>query len=147
MTSCYVFLLCGLHLLAQVPRDSLVQFSQQFIGKPYCYGSYNPSKGFDCSGFVYYVFQHYQIKVPRSSKDYAFFGEVVTLDSCKAGDVLVFKKPGHVGIVVANTKSTLKFIHSSSDKRHSGVKISDFYAFGAYRQRFVKVVRIKELID
>ena len=39
-----------------ISGDSILNFSKSFIGTNYCYGSCEPKKGFDCSGFVYYVF-------------------------------------------------------------------------------------------
>jgi cell wall-associated NlpC family hydrolase len=44
--------------------EELVKFAKTLIGVPYLYGSTNPKKGFDCSGFITYVFNHFQIKVP-----------------------------------------------------------------------------------
>ncbi|HEX6845699.1 MAG TPA: NlpC/P60 family protein, partial [Chitinophagaceae bacterium] len=47
--------------------DSLVAFGKSLVGTPYLYASSDPSKGFDCSGFITYVFNHFGIAVPRSS--------------------------------------------------------------------------------
>ncbi|MER3464122.1 MAG: glycoside hydrolase, partial [Chitinophagaceae bacterium] len=47
--------------------DSIVSFSKTLIGTPYRYGSTDPKVGFDCSGFITYVFNHFSISVPRSS--------------------------------------------------------------------------------
>jgi cell wall-associated NlpC family hydrolase len=47
--------------------DELVDFAETLQGIPYKYGSNNPKTGFDCSGFVSYVFNHFGISVPRSS--------------------------------------------------------------------------------
>lgn len=122
--------------------DSLIEFSKKFIGVKYKYATANPKKGFDCSGFVYYVFNYLNIQVPRSSKLYYNFGQTIKLDSCKIGDVLLFEKPGHVGIVLKNQNDSLLFIHASSDKRNGGVKISNFYNFNNYKNRFVKAIRV-----
>lgn len=122
--------------------DSLIEFSKKFIGVKYKYATANPKKGFDCSGFVYYVFNYLNIQVPRSSKLYYNFGQTIKLDSCKIGDVLLFEKPGHVGIVLKNQNDSLLFIHASSDKRNGGVKISNFNNFNNYKNRFVKAIRV-----
>lgn len=129
--------------------DSLVFFSKKYIGTHYKYASINPSKGFDCSGFVYYVFHHFNIKVPRSSIDYGTIGKAINPDSAKIGDVIVFtgtnsknRTPGHVGIVISNMGEELQFIHSSSNKKHSGVKISSYKESPYYEKRFLKIVRI-----
>lgn len=134
-------------LVAQVKTkaDSVIDFATKHIGVRYKYATANPKKGFDCSGFVNFVFNEFGIQVPRSSKLFHQFGINVKLDSCRKGDVLLFEKPGHVGIVTFHAKDSLQFIHASSDKRHGGVKISEFYSFSNYKKRFVKVIRVPNL--
>lgn len=132
--------------------DSLVCFSKKYIGTHYKYASINPSVGFDCSGFVYYIFSHFNIKAPRSSIDYATVGKTIHPDSFKIGDVIVFtgtnsknRTPGHVGIIISNFGEELIFIHSSSNKKHSGVKISSYKDSPYYEKRFLKIVRITKV--
>lgn len=132
-----------------IPIDSLVSFAKKQIGIKYCYANCKPSTGFDCSGFVYYVFGHFNLKVPRSSMDYEKAGKIISIDSCKIGDVIVFtgtnaknRKSGHVGIILSNPGEEIKFIHSSSSKKGSGVKISTFKDSPYYKIRFIKVVRV-----
>src|ERR1700741_3340675 len=60
-------------------RCDLVDFAETFIGTPYKYGSTDPSVGFDCSCFIYYVFSHFNIKVPRSSVEYTDLGTEVSM--------------------------------------------------------------------
>lgn len=129
--------------------DSLVSFCKKHIGTHYKYGSINPSTGFDCSGFVYHVFSHFNIKVPRSSIDYLNTGKTIHPDSFKIGDIIVFtgtnsknRNPGHVGIIMSNAGDELLFIHSSSNKKHSGVKLSTYKESPYYEKRFLKIVRI-----
>ncbi len=57
-----------------VKRDSLVSFAKSLLGIPYLYGSIDPARGFDCSGFITYVFSHFNIVVPRSSYEFANLG-------------------------------------------------------------------------
>lgn len=135
-----------------VNKDSLVNFSKAQLGKNYNYANCSPQTGFDCSGFVYYVFSHFKVAVPRSSSEYGKFGKEIPMDSCKTGDVIVFtgtnasiRKPGHVGIILTGGKDP-SFIHSSSDKRTPGVKISDFKASPNYRKRFIRIVRVCQVI-
>lgn len=132
-----------------IHADSLIKFSKQHLGTKYNYANCSPSDGFDCSGFVYFVFSHFNIKVPRSSSDYSHFGKPVPLDSAKIGDVIVFtgtdpknRRPGHVGIVISKPGEEILFIHSSSDKRNSGIKISNYNASPNYKKRFLKIVRV-----
>jgi cell wall-associated NlpC family hydrolase len=132
-----------------IPIDSLVEYSKMYLGTPYRYGSCSPKNGFDCSGFVYFVFNHFKIKTPRSSIDYLNYGKHIEIDSCKAGDIIVFtgtnaknRKPGHVGIIISKYGEELQFIHSSSNKKNGGVKLSTFTESPYYRVRFLKIVRI-----
>lgn len=135
-----------------ISADSLISFAKTQIGKNYCYANASPDGGFDCSGFVYFVFSHYNIKVPRSSKEYKNYGEKIALDSAKAGDVIVFtgtnakfRSPGHVGIIISSKDGIPTFIHSSSGKK-KGVIISDFLESPYYKQRFIKVVRVGAIL-
>src|ERR1700712_1582669 len=48
----------------------LVNYACSLAGTPYKYASTDPRQGFDCSGFVTYVFNHFHIMVPRTSVDF-----------------------------------------------------------------------------
>ena len=122
------------------------------LGISYKYASCNPKIGFDCSGFVYYVFNHFNVKVPRSSIDFGNTGKTINPDSAKTGDVIVFtgtnsenRLPGHVGIVISKQGQELTFIHSSSNKKKSGVKISTYKESPYYKIRFLKIVRVAQV--
>lgn len=124
----------------------LVAFSKTLVGTPYRYASADPHMGFDCSGFITYVFNHFNITVPRSSVDFTNQGEPVTLKESKPGDLVLFtgtdpKDPvvGHMGIIVSNSNGDISFIHSTSGARH-GVTITQLNDY--YMGRFVKVVRM-----
>ncbi len=128
--------------------DSIVAFAKTFLGTPYKYANASPKTGFDCSGFTWFVFHHYGIEVPRSSKDYKKFGKEVTIEEARKGDIIVFrgtkpndKSAGHVGIVISNPGEPLQFIHSSSSKKHNGVTITE-YLNSAYPKRFIKIIRV-----
>ena len=139
----------ALEIRNYINADSLIKFSKKQLGVNYNYANCTPESGFDCSGFVYYVFDHFHTKVPRSSSEYTNFGKVVPKDSAKIGDIIVFtgtdakrRKPGHVGIIISKPGEDLLFIHSSSDKRNSGIKISNYNATPNYQKRFLKIVRV-----
>ena len=110
-------------------RDSLIDFAKQQLLVPYKYASCDPEVGFDCSGFVFYVFQQFNIQTPRSSSAFLSAGKAKELYEAEKGDVLVFtgtdanrRVGGHVGIVLS-TDSAIEFIHSSSGNA-MGVTIS-----------------------
>lgn len=136
----------------EVLADSLIAYAKQFQGVEYCYGNCSPKTGFDCSGFVYFVFDHFNIKVPRASLDYEKQGRIINIESAHKGDIIVFtgtkpknRKPGHVGIVVSNPGEDLKFIHSSSGKKANGIIITNYTTSAYYQQRFIKIVRVDRL--
>ncbi|RZA01337.1 MAG: NlpC/P60 family protein [Sphingobacteriaceae bacterium] len=128
-----------------VVPENLVAFAKTLIGVPYKYASADPSQGFDCSGFITYVFNHFNIEVPRSSIDFTNVGTAVDKAMAKPGDLILFTGTdtlethvGHMGIVTENTDS-LRFIHSTSGKKY-GVTITPLNEY--YLKRFVKVVRV-----
>ena len=123
-----------------------VDYAKTLIGTPYAYGSVNPSVGFDCSGFVNYVSNHFGIKVPRSSVQFTDLGKEVEQGNAMPGDIILFtgtnpnsRIVGHMGIVTENPTTGLMFIHSSSGKSN-GVTISEMTDY--YKTRFVKIIRI-----
>jgi len=126
--------------------DSLVAFGKSLVGTPYLYASSDPAKGFDCSGFITYVFNHFGIAVPRSSVDFTDRGLEIPMDIARPGDLILFtgtdsttRIVGHMGIVESNERGNLLFLHSTSGKAYS-VVISPLK--GYYEARFVKVIRV-----
>jgi cell wall-associated NlpC family hydrolase len=124
----------------------ILDFARSLIGTPYLFASTDPAKGFDCSGFVTYVFNHFNIRVPRSSVEFTNVGNEVDLDRAEPGDLILFtgtdsttRIVGHMGIIEGRRNDSLYFIHSSSGKAN-GVVITPMgkYYFG----RFVKVIRV-----
>ena len=124
----------------------VLAFSKTLIGVPYLYASTDPTKGFDCSGFITYVFNHFNIAVPRSSVDFTNVGKEVDYKNAMPGDLILFtgtdstiRIVGHMGIVESVDNGTLKFIHSTSGKA-KGVVITEFGNY--YKSRLVKAIRI-----
>jgi cell wall-associated NlpC family hydrolase len=106
----------------EINRDSIINYAKKYLGTPYLYGSSNPKKGFDCSGFVSYVFSNSGLTLPRSSSGYKNIGKALKPEEFKIGDVLVFygyknrNVVGHVGIICEANGMQSKFIHASSGK-------------------------------
>ncbi|HCF63642.1 MAG TPA: NlpC/P60 family protein [Chitinophagaceae bacterium] len=128
-----------------VDPDELVTFAEGLVGVPYKYGGMS-IKGMDCSGFIGYVFNKYNIKVPRISKDFTNAGRQVSSLDSRRGDLILFtgSNPhsgvvGHMGIITENKKGVLKFIHSASGGNR-GVSITGMNAY--FLERFVKIIRI-----
>lgn len=126
----------------------MINFARRYLGTKYVWGGASP-KGFDCSGFIQYVYKKHNISIPRTTAAYpSLFHKKVSLSNAKVGDLIVFtgtnpniRKPGHAGIITDIKKGSLKFIHSSSSKKHFGVSETDYYKSG-YPKRFLTVVRM-----
>ena len=119
--------------------DSLLDRGKALLGTPYRYGGSSRKTGFDCSGFVGYVYgEELGIKLPRTT------GELLNMDApviarsdLEPGDLILFNDRGrgrvtHVGIYMGGDE----FIHSSS-KRSGGVrvdKLSNSYWNSSYLQ-------------
>jgi cell wall-associated NlpC family hydrolase len=128
-------------------RDSITVYAQSQLGVPYVWGG-TSSKGFDCTGFVYFVFKKFGIKVSRASSGYEGVGNEIDIANSQAGDIMLFtgtdytkKKVGHAGIVLKNEDGMVDFIHSSSSKRHFGVTITRYNSSG-YEKRFLRVINV-----
>jgi cell wall-associated NlpC family hydrolase len=129
-----------------IDRNELITFAKQFLGTPYHFGCADPKKGFDCSGFVNFVFRHFNLILPRISREYKALGTALKPEEFKVGDVLVYygfrdrKHIGHVGIICEANGMNSRFIHASSGKVHK-VTISDLGSVG-YSCRFYKCIDV-----
>lgn len=100
--------------------DTIVRTAEKYLKAPYRFGGESP-KGFDCSGFVKYVYERHGKKLPRTADVQYKTGKKMDKASLKPGDLVFFTTyaPGasHVGIYSGNGR----FIHASSSR---GVMIS-----------------------
>ena len=100
----------------------VVPTAEQYIGTPYRYGGTSPQTGFDCSGFVQYVYGIQGVDLPRTSRQMSGVGMAVSTRSLAVGDLMLFAQGGrisHVAIYAGNGR----FIHSSSSG--NGVRYDD----------------------
>lgn len=126
--------------------EELMKFAETLLGVPYVYGSTDPHVGFDCSGFITYVYNHFNIPVPRSSVDFTNVGRTVPVEEAKRGDLILFtgtnsleRYIGHMGMVVSNGPEGLHFIHATSGKAMA-VAISELN--NQYKTRFIRISRV-----
>jgi cell wall-associated NlpC family hydrolase len=93
-----------------VTGSQVVAEAEQFLGVPYRWGGTSPQTGFDCSGFVQYVYGQLGMSLPRTSEEQATVGMAVpSLAEAEPGDLVFFpgsdgtpSAPGHVGIYIGN---------------------------------------------
>jgi peptidoglycan DL-endopeptidase LytE len=97
----------------------LVADAAELLGKPYVWGGETPQTGFDCSGFIVYLFQKQGISLPRTVA--AIWNVGTPVSSPSVGDIVFFETsqsgPSHAGIYIGNRR----FVHSGSS---TGVTIS-----------------------
>lgn len=127
--------------------DSLVNFALSLQGSPYRYGGEAP-EGFDCSGFIFYVFEHFNHRLLRSSRAQGTQGTDLGIDEVQKGDLLFFtgtnpekRQIGHVGIIISNPDEEISFVHSSSN---GGVKVSQLKGYYETRLMFAKRILKRE---
>lgn len=132
--------------LDSICRTEVISFAKDHLGTKYKYAGISPLHGFDCSGFVHFVYKNFDIDLPRGSKEYKFLGAALEPEEFKVGDILVFygykdkKQIGHVGIICEANGMKSRFIHSSSGKAY-GVTISDLDS-EHYSRRFYKCIDV-----
>jgi cell wall-associated NlpC family hydrolase len=101
-------------------NNPIINYAFTFLGTPYLWGGTTP-QGFDCSGFIQYVYAHFGIKVDRTTYQQIKDGVEVPKGKIQPGDLLLFgtaEDPHHIGMYIGNGM----YIHAP----HTGdvVKIS-----------------------
>ena len=120
--------------------EKIVSFAKQYLGYSYVYGGTTPSGGFDCSGFVYYIFNSCGYSLSRSCTVQANSGVAVQKSELQPGDILFFNNTsngaiGHVGIYIGDGR----FIHAANPSR--GV-VTDTINSGYYYTYYYSARRI-----
>ena len=100
---------------------AVADYGLQFVGNPYVYGGTSLTNGADCSGFVYSVYKHFGVTLPRTSSEQRSSGTGVSYADAQPGDLICYA--GHIGIYIGNGK----IVHASSPS--TGIKVGN----AAYR--------------
>jgi cell wall-associated NlpC family hydrolase len=106
----------------------VASFARHLLGVRYLYGGASPRTGFDCSGFVRYVYGHFGIALGHSSFADFVRGHRVGRWQLKPGDLVFFDSAGHVGIYVGHGR----FIHAP----HTGTVVRISTMSGWYGARY-----------
>lgn len=77
-----------------IAGSAVIAEAAKYVGYPYRSGGSSPAEGFDCSGFVSYVYAQFGISLPHSSS--AYYNVGTRVDSPLPGDIIL--TPGHVGL-------------------------------------------------
>ncbi|MFN0274636.1 MAG: C40 family peptidase, partial [Chitinophagales bacterium] len=111
------------------------------------WGGNSPDSGFDCSGFVCYVYKKFDIQLPRTSGLQFNAGTPVPYTKAEKGDLIlftgmetIFGVPGHVGIVISRDDRGFTFIHTASVKT-GGVHVSHTTE-PTFTDRFLEIRRV-----
>ncbi|HBV97453.1 MAG: glycoside hydrolase [Peptococcaceae bacterium BICA1-7] len=105
--------------------DTIISYAKKYIGVPYRGGGQTP-RGFDCSGYVQYVFKNFGINMPRTAAEQYSAGRKVSRQEAEPGDIIAFrtgKYISHSGIYLGGGK----FISSTSSRGVIITSIQDPY--------------------
>ena len=130
----------GKTLISKSKADAVVRTAKKLIGVPYVFGGTTPA-GFDCSGFLQYVFKQNGILIPRLADEQHKLGKAVKTKELVAGDLVFFTTyeagASHCGIYLGEGQ----FLHTSSSK---GVRI-DYLDNTYWAPRFYGAKKIVEV--
>jgi cell wall-associated NlpC family hydrolase len=86
---------------SSVSAEQVLKVASQYVGTPYIFGGSNP-RGFDCSGYVMFVFAQFGVELRHSVTAQARVGIIVSPEDARPGDVVIFNDHSHNGIYAGN---------------------------------------------
>ena len=119
--------------------DSVISFGKTYLGLNYKYGG-TTEAGFDCSGYVSFLFSKFGYTFPHSSAGMATVGYEIDYKKARKGDFIYFKgrstsssRVGHVALIIAVDSLGVQMLHSN----HRGVTIDRYPQMEYYRKRYL----------
>ena len=119
--------------------QQIATYAQKFVGYPYVYGGTSPS-GFDCSGFVQYIYRQFGYSINRTATAQLSNGYSVSYDNLRPGDLVFFgygSSASHVGMYIGNGQ----IVHAQNSS--TGVVITSL-SDSWYASRYIGARRIAE---
>jgi cell wall-associated NlpC family hydrolase len=120
---------------AAITGNKILDYASKFMGIPYLWGGTTPL-GFDCSGFVQYVYKNFGIDLPRVTMDQVNVGTAVSINNLQKGDLIYFRtntaqpsQVSHVGMYTGDNK------FMQAPKTGDIIRISELT--GYYKDNFV----------
>jgi cell wall-associated NlpC family hydrolase len=86
---------------SEISAEQVLQVAAQYVGTPYIFGGSNP-RGFDCSGYVMFVFAQFGIPLRHSVTAQSRVGIIVSPEDARPGDLVIFNDHSHNGIYAGN---------------------------------------------
>ena len=122
-------------------RLQLVNKAEEYLGVRYKYGGNTPREGFDCSGFVKYLYNDAGLDIHRVSRDQARQGRPIDPATAQSGDLVFFRRGGnqpvfHVSMVVSAAPGEIWVIHPTSSR---GVIRENILASSYWRPKIYQV--------
>ena len=125
--------------IAEADHGALLETALSYRGVPYRNGGSDPT-GFDCSGFVQWVFAQHGLRLPREVRDQYQFGSTIDRDAVRPGDLVFFETvsrgASHVGIALGGNE----FVHAPSSR---GVVRVESFTIDYWKQRYVGARRVE----
>jgi cell wall-associated NlpC family hydrolase len=111
------------------------EYARRLLGIRYAYGGTNPRTGFDCSGFVRFVWSHFGVHLAHSSYAQYEIGRRVGRSRLRPGDLVFFDHLGHVGIYIGHNR----FVHAP----HTGTVVKIDSLGGPYGRVYEGARRVR----
>ncbi|MBK9720517.1 MAG: C40 family peptidase [Saprospiraceae bacterium] len=126
-------------------RNEIVEFARKQMGTKYKKAG-KGNEGFDCSGFVGFVFHEFRIQMGSCAHEQAEPGAEILTKEAKCGDLIFFgtsKRISHVGIITQNKKNELWVIHSTSSR---GVIEENILKSDYWVRKIIKIVDLNSYL-